>query len=319
MGKCKVITKATKTSYKPTNINIREYDELELRDALQAMALDHPNYVTLEKAGLRSYFLLAKLFYEDHSITEAIAFTTRHPELLQIVDEVVHEVMGLPFDGLDIPKGSRASRVEVAKEFCICAKDFSKSSIPLNKLKDDNMCWIAKLIAVKLFGLQRYMYVPTHLLTTIFEVATGKRFNWSSYIKLCLQRMLVNVGATTKQASFFMPSVFTALLLNWFNATRLPILQGIPKIPRMIAWCTMYGQGIFPNQQVEVIMEKLNVAVSLLNAECGDGSITTRKKNSVTKPPYGQGEEPREDREVGVESERKRKGKATVQVESKKT
>eukprot|EP01018_Ginkgo_biloba_P016430 Gb_28048 [translate_table: standard] len=187
------------------------------------MAPDHPNYVTLEKAGLRSYFLLSKLFYEDHSITEAIAFTIRHPKLLQITDEVVHEV-------------TSATHM-----------------------------------------------VPTHLLTC-------KRFNWSGYIKLRLQRMLVNVGAATKQASFFMPFVFTVLLLNQFDATHLPILQGILEIPHMTTWCIVYKRGIFTKQQVEVIVEKLNVA----------------------------GEEPQEDREVEVERGRKRKGKATVQVELEK-
>eukprot|EP01018_Ginkgo_biloba_P039157 Gb_20555 [translate_table: standard] len=118
------------------------------------MAPNHPNYVTLKNAGLRNYFLLPKLFYEDHSITEAIALMARHPELLQIIDEVVHVITRLPFDAPDVPKGNRASREEVAKEFC--KSNFSTSGIPLERLKDNNMRWIAKLTVVKLFGLQRY-------------------------------------------------------------------------------------------------------------------------------------------------------------------
>eukprot|EP01018_Ginkgo_biloba_P001087 Gb_18578 [translate_table: standard] len=112
-------------------------------------------------AVLREFFLLPRLFYEDHNINEAIALSARYPDLLQFSDEVVHTVTGLSFDNLDVLKGARINCKLIAKKFCKSKSSFSPLGISLEELKNDKMHWMEKMMVVKLFFLQRFE--ATHL------------------------------------------------------------------------------------------------------------------------------------------------------------
>eukprot|EP01018_Ginkgo_biloba_P017406 Gb_06609 [translate_table: standard] len=121
-----------------------------------ANALDSRNTIRKPwRFGISRLNISLTRFYKNHSITEGIALSARYPELLQVFDEVVHRVIGLSFNGLDVSKGSRISRELIAKRFCTSKFAFDASAIPLEELKNEKMHWMAKREAVQLVQIHK--------------------------------------------------------------------------------------------------------------------------------------------------------------------
>eukprot|EP01018_Ginkgo_biloba_P028994 Gb_04188 [translate_table: standard] len=195
-------------------IKFREHDDVKLQEELKEMSNDDLIYKVLENIGLCKFLTLPQLFYEELLLFKAIVAVARHPKNLYLSNVVIHAVTTLPGNVPDIAKGAKLNREQATQEYCETLEDYSTSGIRIDGLMRQQRCRIAEMMALKLFGLQCPTYVPTHLLEAITGAATGKKYNWCGHIKLRIQKMLIMVSKATKQASFFMPSIFFVILLH---------------------------------------------------------------------------------------------------------
>eukprot|EP01018_Ginkgo_biloba_P008624 Gb_04874 [translate_table: standard] len=69
--------------------------------------------------------------------------------------------------------------------------------------------------------------------------------------------MLISVSKATNQASFFMPSIFFAILLYSILDNRLPIPHSMETLPIMHARCNVYGHGVIASQNVPDLVKKI--------------------------------------------------------------
>eukprot|EP01018_Ginkgo_biloba_P034695 Gb_25858 [translate_table: standard] len=167
--------------------------------------------------------------------------------------------------------------------------------------------WIAKLIAVKLFGILHYTYFPTHLMASITRVADGTEYNWFGYMQARMRTNLTKVANSTKQASFFMPTIFTGLLLHKFREIRLPVPQGILEFPNLQVWTKVYKCGIASSEHAAIMVTYLQLAMKLLTTEIEEVAEGEKVQPLVTNPPHGQGLESRQIEDV--EEKPRKKGK----------
>eukprot|EP01018_Ginkgo_biloba_P040033 Gb_03604 [translate_table: standard] len=92
---------------------------------------------------------------------------------MNLLDTLVHQVIGLPLQAPDPPKEMKLGREKATREYCETTQDASKYSIQLEGLKDPIYRQVAQLMALKLFGLHQPTHVPIHLLAAIIGVAEG--------------------------------------------------------------------------------------------------------------------------------------------------
>eukprot|EP01018_Ginkgo_biloba_P000964 Gb_31551 [translate_table: standard] len=128
--------------------------------------------------------------------------------------------------------------------------------------------------------------------------------------------MLISVSEAMNQASFFMPSIFFAILLYSVPDNRLPIPHSMETLPIMHVWCNVYGCGVIASH---------NVAVWFAAMQCMVKWLETKKKNVATEVGkdsdllHGQETSLRE--EGATEEARRKKGKSIAgeEVATKQT
>eukprot|EP01018_Ginkgo_biloba_P037470 Gb_06256 [translate_table: standard] len=265
-------------------------------------------YTTLENESLRMFLTLLQLFYEECILSEAIVATTQHLEKLYLSDEMIHKVTGLPMSAPDLPKGAKLKREQAAQEYCKKIEDFSKSVIRIKGLKDLPTWQIAKLMALKLFGLQHPTYVPTHLLVAIMGVAAGNKYNWCRDMKLRIQKMLISISEAMKQASFFMPSfsLLSSCIQLWTISCQYHKVCNTSCYACMVQCVWVRCDGT--HQHVVTWIEKIQLVAKSLKIDGKGVPVKVRKhKDSVMDLLHGQETSPREEREA--KETRRRKGK----------
>eukprot|EP01018_Ginkgo_biloba_P034021 Gb_23565 [translate_table: standard] len=191
----------------PNYIELREHDEESLRTYLRRKPDDHHCNDVLRKVGLRDFLLMPILAYDVSLVAEAVRLVALHPSTLEISERAIQEVIGLPLDALEVLDGPKQSRKMIAEQYCKNSTNFSSSRICVEGLRDKSIRRIAKLMAIKLFCLQRYTHFLTHLMRAIAGVAEGKKYNWYGFIQNRMQTLLKKVVEAPRQASFFMPIV----------------------------------------------------------------------------------------------------------------
>eukprot|EP01018_Ginkgo_biloba_P000220 Gb_22005 [translate_table: standard] len=246
------------------------------------MKEDDPIYTTLENARLQSFLLLPPLFYEDQFLSKAIVVVAKHTEKMAISDQVIHQVTRLPNNAPTVPKGAKMTQEQATQEYSKSPEDDSTSSVRIKGLKEEKGHQVAKSMVL-------------------------------NHIRLCLHKMLAMVRNTTNQASFFMPSIFSAILLHLLPHDKLPIPQSMSSLPTLHALCNVYGRGVIASVLVTAWIEKMQLIVEWLETEGGEAPIEVSKK-STTGLFHGQETHPRSEREA--EEVKKRKGKEVAEEQA---
>eukprot|EP01018_Ginkgo_biloba_P002209 Gb_19728 [translate_table: standard] len=253
------------------------------------------------------------LAYDVSLVAEAVRLVALHPSTLEILERAIQEVTGLPLDAPEVPDGPKQSRKMIAKQYCKNSTDFSSSGICVEGLRDKSIRRIAKLMAIKLFCLQRYTHFPTHLMRAIAGVAEGKKYNWFGFVQNRMQTLLKKVAEASRQASFFMPTVFTGLLFHQIPGMQLPLPQEHPNIPKLLAWAEVYGRGVISEKDADVMRNQLQKIVDIVTDRI-EGDNEKMEEVSATDPSHGQRTELRQVEEA--EERRRKKGKYKIDEDS---
>eukprot|EP01018_Ginkgo_biloba_P031909 Gb_25358 [translate_table: standard] len=171
-------------------IELKEQDEETLRVYLRRKSDTHHCNDVLRRAGLKEFFLMPNLAYDVSLVAEVVRLIAPHPSALEITDQAIHEVIGLPFDAPEVLDGPKQQHKVIVEQYCKQSIDFTSSGIRVEGLRDKNIRRIAKLMAIKLFCLQRYTHFLTHLMRAIVGVAEGKKYNWCTFVRNQMQTLL---------------------------------------------------------------------------------------------------------------------------------
>eukprot|EP01018_Ginkgo_biloba_P028378 Gb_29762 [translate_table: standard] len=297
----------------PNYIELREHDEESLRSYLRRKPDTHRCNDMLRRAELKEFLLMPSLAYDVSLVAEAVRLVALHPRELKIFDQAIHEVTGLPYDAPEVSDRPKQSHKVIAEQYCKQSTNFTSSGICVEGLRDKTVRRIAKLMAVKLFCLQRYTHFPTHLMRAIAGVAEGKKYNWCGFVRNRMQTLLMKVAEAPRQASFFMPTVFTGLLFHQIQESQLPLPRERPDILKLIAWVEVYGRGVISERNVDVMRQQLQEVVNRVTARIEGGS-EKMEEVSVTDPSHGQRIELRQVEEA--EDRRRKKGVHQVPIPS---
>eukprot|EP01018_Ginkgo_biloba_P032717 Gb_02164 [translate_table: standard] len=208
------------TPAKPTNIELREHDDLELQQQLKEMPEQHPCNIALQNAELRDFFLMPNLFFNTSVVVDVVKLVTL--QVFKVSIQMVYEVTGLPYGG---PRA-------------------------------------------------------------ISGVANGTKYNWCAYMRARMQTNLTKIAEATRQASFFMPTIFIGLLLHKFKEIQLLVPQGIPKFPKLQAWTEVYGcrkaSGVVEGEEVRPLVMTTPHGQRLESQQIEDAEEKQRNKGKFT-------------------------------------
>eukprot|EP01018_Ginkgo_biloba_P039264 Gb_39175 [translate_table: standard] len=100
-------------------IMIQEYDVPRHHEEYRAFSVDHPLYQAMDRFELAIYLLIPPVYYELSSLAYAIEMVVMDPDKLSITDRAIHEVSGLPEDGLEVAVAGKQNCKTIAEELCI--------------------------------------------------------------------------------------------------------------------------------------------------------------------------------------------------------
>eukprot|EP01018_Ginkgo_biloba_P018458 Gb_13797 [translate_table: standard] len=172
------------------------------------------------------------------------------------------------------------------------------------------------MMEIKLFCLQRYTRFLTHLMRAITGVAEGKKYNWCAFVRNRMQTLLKKVAKAPRQASFFLPTIFTDLLFYQFHKAQLPTPQELPNTPKLLTWTEVYGQGIILEENVDIMIMQLQKIVEIVTARI-EGDIDKLEEILATTSPHGQRTELQQVEDA--EDRRRKKGKYKAEEDAPRT
>eukprot|EP01018_Ginkgo_biloba_P008219 Gb_33267 [translate_table: standard] len=91
----------------------------------------------------------------------------------------------------------------------------------------------------------------------IARVVEGKKYNRCAFVTNKMQTLLKKVVEAPKQASFFLPMIFTGLLFHQIHEAQLPIPQELPNTLKLLTWTEVYARSIISEENVDVMRMQL--------------------------------------------------------------